>query len=166
MRSKPLVVAVQGHVTRIAHELFLAADVRVAAQDAVFNQGEVTAASYPGGGATIRFTREAGWGNTMRYMLTGDDWHADEAHRMGLIQELTAPGQQLDRATEIAKKISATAPLGVSAVLASSHRALAEGETAAFAALQPEFGRLMRNEDRQEYFRALQEHRAPIFHGR
>jgi enoyl-CoA hydratase len=42
-RSKPLVVAVQGHVTRIAHELFLAADVRVAARDAVFNQGEVTA---------------------------------------------------------------------------------------------------------------------------
>ena len=166
VRSKPLVVAVQGHVTRIAHELFLAADVRVAAQDAVFNQGEVTAASFPGGGATIRFTREAGWGNAMRYMLTGDDWHADEAHRMGLIQELTAPGQQLDRATEIAKKISATAPLGVSAVLASSRRALAEGETAAFAALQPEFGRLMRSEDRREYFRALQERRAPIFHGR
>jgi enoyl-CoA hydratase/carnithine racemase len=61
VRSKPVVVAVQGQVTRVAHELFLAADVRVAAQDAVFNQGEVTAASFPGGGATIRFTREAGW---------------------------------------------------------------------------------------------------------
>jgi enoyl-CoA hydratase/carnithine racemase len=44
-RSKPLVVAVQGHVTRIAHELFLAADLRVAAHDRVFNQGEVTAVS-------------------------------------------------------------------------------------------------------------------------
>ncbi len=70
-RSKPLVVAVQGHVTRIAYELFLAADVRVAARDSVFNQGEVTAASFPGGGATTRFVREAGWGNAMRYMLTG-----------------------------------------------------------------------------------------------
>ena len=56
----------QGHVTRIAHELFLAADLRVVAQDTVFNQGEVTAASFPGGGATIRFVREAGWGNAMR----------------------------------------------------------------------------------------------------
>jgi len=78
-RSKPLVVAVQGHVTRVAHELFLAADLRIAAQDAIFNQGEVTAASFPGGGATVRFVREAGWGNAMRYMLTGEDWQ--EAHR-------------------------------------------------------------------------------------
>jgi enoyl-CoA hydratase len=49
-RSKPLVVAVQGHVTRVAQELFLAADLRIAAQDAIFNQGEVTAASFPGAG--------------------------------------------------------------------------------------------------------------------
>ena len=104
VRSKPVVVAVQGQVTRVAHELFLAADVRVAAQDAVFNQGEVTAGSFPGGGATIRFTREAGWGNAMRYMLTGDEWHADDAHRMGLVQELTAPGQQLDRAMAVAQR--------------------------------------------------------------
>ncbi|HLI51814.1 MAG TPA: crotonase/enoyl-CoA hydratase family protein [Thermomicrobiaceae bacterium] len=165
-RTKPLVVVVQGHVTRIAHELFLTADVRVAAQDAIFNQGEVTAASFPGGGATIRFMREAGWANAMRYMLTGDSWNADEAYRLGLVQELTPPGQQLNRATEIAKKIAAAAPLGVRAVLASSHHALGEGDTVAFALLQPEFGRLFRSEDRREYIRALQEHRTPVYHGR
>jgi enoyl-CoA hydratase len=166
VRSKPLVVAVQGHVTRIAHELFLAADVRVAARDAIFNQGEVTAAAFPGGGATIRFTREAGWGNAMRYMLTGDSWNADEAYRMGLVQELTSPGRQLELAIEIANKIGAAAPLGVRAVLASSHHAVAEGETVAFALLQPEFARLFRSEDRQDYIRALREHRTPVFHGR
>jgi enoyl-CoA hydratase len=165
-RSKPLVVAVQGHVTRIAHELFLAADVRVAAQDAVFNQGEATAASFPGGGATIRFVREAGWGNAMRYMLTGQDWRADDAYRMGLVQELTPSGRQLDRAADVAKQIAAAAPLAVRALLASAHRALGEGEKAALAALQPEFGRLLRSEDRQEYLRALRENRAPVFVGR
>jgi enoyl-CoA hydratase len=165
-RSKPLVVAAQGHVTRIAHELFLAADVRVAARDAVFNQGEVTAASFPGGGGTIRFVREAGWGNAMRYMLTGADWSADEAHRMGLVQELTAPGQQLDRAVDFAKQIAAVAPLGVRALLASAHRALSESEKLAFATLQPAFVQLLRSEDRQEYLRALQESRAPVFVGR
>jgi enoyl-CoA hydratase len=165
-RSKPLVVAVQGHITRIAHELFLAADLRVAAQDAVFNQGEVTAAAFPGGGATIRFVREAGWANAMRYMLTGEDWDADEARRMGLVQELTAPGQQLDRAIELAKKIAVAAPLGVRATLASAHRALSDGEKAALAALQPEFGRLFRSEDRQEFIRSLRENRAPAFVGR
>jgi len=165
-RSKPLVVAVQGRVTRVAHELFLAADVRVAAKDAVFNQGEVTAASFPGGGATVRFVREAGWGNAMRYMLTGGEWGADEAYRMGLVQELTAPGRQLDRAVDIARQIAAAGPLGVRATLVSARRALRDGETAAMLGLQPEFGRLLRSEDRQEYLRALQEKRAPAFVGR
>jgi enoyl-CoA hydratase/carnithine racemase len=165
-RTKPLVVAVQGHVTRIAHELFLAADVRVAARDTVFNQGEVTAASFPGGGATTRFVREAGWGNAMRYMLTGADWSADEAYRMGLVQELTAPGQQLDWSIDFAKQIAAAAPLGVRALLASAHRALSESEKLALATLQPAFVQLLRSEDRQEYLRALQENRAPVFVGR
>jgi enoyl-CoA hydratase/carnithine racemase len=166
VRSKPVVVAVQGQVSRVAHELFLAADVRVAAHDAVFNQGEVAAASFPGGGATVRFTREAGWGNAMRYMLTGDDWHADEAHRMGLVQELTPPGQQLERALALAQRIASAAPLGVRATLASAHRALADGEKLALATLQPEFGRLFGTADRQEYVRSLQERRAPVFVGR
>ena len=165
-RSKPLVVAVQGRVTRVAHEIFLAADMRVAAEDAIFNQGEVTAGSFPGGGATVRFVREAGWGNAMRYMLTGQDWGVADAYRMGLVQEVTAPGQQLDRATELAKQIASVAPLGVRALLVSARRALSEGEKLAMATLQPEFARLLRSEDRQEYIRSLQEHRTPIFVGR
>jgi uncharacterized protein len=56
----------------------------------------------------------------MRYMLTGADWRADEAYRMGLVQEVTAPGKQLDRATDWAKQIAAAAPLGVRATLASA----------------------------------------------
>lgn len=165
-RTKPLVVAVQGHVTRIAHELFLAADIRVAAQDTVFNQGEVAAASFPGGGATIRFVREAGWGNAMRYMLTGADWRADEAFRMGLVQEITAPGKHLERAIELAKDIATAAPLAVRATLASARRALSESEKLALATLQPDFARLLRSDDRQEYLRALQEKRAPAYVGR
>jgi len=71
-RSKPVVVAVQGGVRFGGHELFLASDIRVAAADATFNQGEVTRGVFPGGGATVRLTREIGWGNAMRYMLTGE----------------------------------------------------------------------------------------------
>jgi enoyl-CoA hydratase/carnithine racemase len=165
-RTKPLVVAVQGRVTRIAHELFLAADIRVAAEDAVFNQGEALAGAFPAGGATVRFVREAGWGNAMRYMLTGDDWTAGDALRMGLVQAVTAPGRQLERAVEIASRVATAAPLGVRAVLASAHRAVSDGETPALAALGPEFVRLLRSEDRQEYLRALRESRPPVFVGR
>jgi enoyl-CoA hydratase/carnithine racemase len=165
LRSKPVVVAVQGATRTLGHEYFLAADIRVAASDTLFRQSEVTAGVFPAGGATVRFTREAGWGSAMRYMLTGDEWSAEEAHRMGLVQEVTQPGKQLDRAVELAKKIAAAAPLGVRATLASSRQALAADETTALAALQAEFARILQSEDAKEARRALQEKRAPQFRG-
>jgi enoyl-CoA hydratase/carnithine racemase len=165
-REKPLVVAVQGKTQGPGHELFLAADVRVAASDTVFGQGEVTRGHFPAGGATIRFVREAGWGNAMRYMLTGDEWGADEAYRLGLVQYVTPPGQQLGRAIEVARKIAAAAPLGIRATLGSANRALTDGQEAAYAALFAELGRLAQSDDHQEYFRALREKRAPAYRGR
>ncbi len=165
-RQKPLVIAVQGKCQGAGHELFLAADVRIAASDTVFAQPEVTRGHFPAGGAPITFVREAGWANAMRYMLTGDEWGADEAYRMGLVQYVTPPGKQLDRALEFARKISAAAPLGVRATIASARRALSEGQEAAFAALFPELARLAQSDDHEEYFRAIRENRPPVFHGR
>jgi enoyl-CoA hydratase len=165
IRAKPLVVAVQGGTQFAGHEYFLAADIRVAASDTVFRQAEVTRGSFPGGGATVRFSREAGWANAMRYMLTGDTWGAEEARRMGLVQEVTLPGKQLDVAIELAKKVAAAAPLGVRATLASSRQALAAQETTALAAVQPTFSRLQQTEDFKEFQRALREGRAPVFRG-
>ena len=78
LRAKPVVAAVHGLTKFVGHELFLAADLRVAATDTVFSQGEASNALFAAGGGTIRFVREAGWGNAMRYMLTGDEWGAEE----------------------------------------------------------------------------------------
>jgi len=164
-RQKPLVVAVQGATNTAGHEFFLAADIRIAASDSVFGQFEVTFGSFPAGGATVRFTREAGWGNAMRYMLTGDKWTAEEAYRMGLVQEITPVGKQLDRATEIARKIAAAAPLGVRTTLASAHQALASEEDV-LKALRPEFLRLQQTEDAKEARAAFQQGRPPVFQGR
>lgn len=163
-RTKPVVVAVQGGTKFGGHELFLSADVRVAASDTVFNQAEVTRGVFAWGGATVRFVREAGWGNAMRYLLTGDEWGADEARRLGLLQEITPPGKQLDRAIELASKIAAAAPLGVRATLASAHQALSR-EDEAFAALPAAFGRIAQSEDAKEARRAQQEKRPPVYRG-
>ncbi len=165
LRSKPVVVAVQGGTQLVGHEFFLAADIRVAANDTVFRQSEVTRGTFPGGGATVRFPREAGWGNAMRYMLTGDEWGADEARRMGLVQEVAQPGKQLDVAVQLATKIAAAAPLGVRAVLASSRQALPAEEATALAAVQPSFRTMQQTEDFKEFQRALREGRAPAFRG-
>jgi len=164
IRTKPVVVAVQGRAMSVGDELVLGADIRVAAQDAVFGQLEVTRGVFPAGGATIRLTREAGWGNAMFHMLTGEEWNANEAYRLGLVQAVTPPGKQLDRAIEIANKIAAAAPLGVRATLASAHQAISS-EDAALQALLPVFAKLIQSDDAKESARALQEHRAPVFRG-
>ena len=101
----------------------------------------------------------------MRYMLTGDEWGAPEAYRLGLVQEVTPPGKELDRAIDLANKIAAAAPLGVRATLTSSRQALAADEATALAALQAEFGRLLQSDDAKEFQRAVQEGRAPVYRG-
>lgn len=105
--SKPLVVAVQGTVGAMAHELMLAADVRVAAEGTRFGQGEAGRGTTPAGGGAVRMAAEAGWGNAMRWLLTGEEWGTDEAVRLGLVQEVVPSGEQLPRAIEIAEKIAA-----------------------------------------------------------
>jgi enoyl-CoA hydratase/carnithine racemase len=130
--SKPVIAAVHGWCMTLGIELLLAADVRIASADARFAQLEVQRGIYPFGGATTRLPREAGWGNAMRWLLTGDEFDAAEAMRIGLVQEVVEPGDQLDRAVELAERIATrSAPLAVGTTLAAAQRANREGERAA-----------------------------------
>ena len=165
--SKPLVCVAHGDTFFMGHELLLASDVRVAARDTVFSQSEAHRAVFAGGGATVRFTREAGWSQAMRYLLTGDTWSAEEARRMSIVSEI-APTREaaLALGVELAGKIARAAPLSIRATLASAHQAIEAGEEAAFAALAPTFSELTQTEDFQERVRSLGKGRAAIYHGR
>ena len=145
--TKPVVVAVQGTCLTLGIELILASDVAVAARGTRFGQIEVTRGILPFGGATLRFPRAVGWGNAMRYILTGDPFDAAEAHRMGLVQEVVDDGAQFDRALELAERVAAQAPLAVQAALANAKRAVRDGDAAAEAELQPALVRLVGSED-------------------
>lgn len=146
-RTKPVVVAVQGTCLTLGIELVLASDVAVAARSTRFGQIEVARGILPFGGATIRFPRAAGWGNAMRYILTGDPFDAEEAYRIGLVQEVVDDGSQFDAALAIAERIAAQAPLAVQAALANAMTAVRDGEAAAEAGLQPALVRLVASED-------------------
>lgn len=163
---KPLVTAAEGVSFTVAVELMLAADIRVAADNARFAQLEVKRGFYACGGATIRLVQEIGWGNAQRYLLSGDEFSGAEAWRMGLVQELTEPGQALVRALDIAGRVAAAAPLGVQASLASSRRARVEGDRAALERLYPDLRPVMHSEDAQEAVRAFAERRQAQFKGR
>jgi enoyl-CoA hydratase len=165
-RTKPLIAAVHGDTWNLGHELFLSADIRVAAANTNFGQDENTHGRFPGGGSTIRFVREAGWGNAMRYMLTGEHWTAEDAHRMGTVQEIAkTPQAALDRAIEIATKVATCAPLGVQTTLASAHLAIDSSEAQAFSKLSAQYSGLYRTKDFIEGLTAQAEGRPPVFHG-
>jgi enoyl-CoA hydratase/carnithine racemase len=101
----------------------------------------------------------------MRYMLTGDEWGAEEARHLGLVQDIVPPGKQLDHAVELARKIAAAAPLGVRATMVSSRQALSAEEAKALSDVQAEFVKIIQTEDAKEARRALQEGRKPVYRG-
>ena len=166
-RTKPMVVVVHGDTWNLGHEIYLAGDMRVAAANTRFGQDENTHGRFPGGGATIRFVREAGWGNAMRYMLTGDHWTAEESYRMGVTQQI-APTQQaaLDAGVALARKIAACGPLGIKATLASAHQMIDPIETDALSKLGAQYAALYRTEDFVEGRKAEAEGRSPKYQGK
>jgi len=165
--TTPVVAAAQGWCMTLGIELLLAADVRIASSDVRFAQLEIRRGIYPFGGATIRLPREAGWGNAMRWLLTGDEYGAEEAHRIGLIQEIAEPGDQLERAIELAQAIATrSAPLGVRTTLESAQLALAEGDRAAAERLNDDMVALLRTADGAEGMMSFVERREARFVGR
>ncbi|MEO6506054.1 MAG: crotonase/enoyl-CoA hydratase family protein [Terrimesophilobacter sp.] len=145
--SKPVVMAVQGTCLTLGIELILASDMTVAAESTTFAQIEVGRGILPFGGATTRFPRAAGWGNAMRWILTGDSFDAAEAHRIGLVQEVVPDGEQFERALVLAHRVAAQAPLAIQATLANARLAVREGDAAAESMLQPELVRLSQTKD-------------------
>jgi enoyl-CoA hydratase len=164
--SKPVVMAVQGTCLTLGIELILASDITVAAESTRFGQIEVGRGILPFGGATIRFPRAAGWGNAMRWILTGDTFDAAEAHRIGLVQEVVPDGEQFDRALALAQRVAAQAPLAVQATLANARLAVRDGDAAAENMLQPELVRLSRTKDAAIGMRSFVTRTVAAFEGR
>jgi enoyl-CoA hydratase len=166
LRTKPIVIAVRGYCYTIGIELMLAADVVVAGVETRFRQHEVTRGIMAGGGATLRFVERAGWGNSMLYLLTGDEFGAEEARRMNFVQQVVETGQDIELALEIATRIAEQAPLAVAAMRGNARAALYQGAEAAITQINPIQERLSATEDAAEGLRAFTERRKARFLGR
>jgi enoyl-CoA hydratase len=165
--TKPLIVVAHGDTWNMAHELCLASDIRIAAADTRFGQDENTHGRFPGGGATVRFVNQAGWGNAMRYMLTGDHWSAEEARRIGIVQEIAPTREKaLELGIEIALKIAGCGPLGIRTTLVSAHLAIDASQAEALSKLNAQYQALYRTEDFKEGRRAEAEDRPAVYLGR
>jgi enoyl-CoA hydratase/carnithine racemase len=163
--SKPVITAAQGYCLTMGIELMLASDINLCASNTRFSHVEVQRGVFAFGGATLRLHQIAGWGNAMRWLLTGDEFDAHEACRMGLVQEVMASEDLLPSAMRLAEHIAARAPLGIKATMESARQAVLEGESAAAQALPALVKRVIDSADAKEGLQAMLQHRTPLFKG-
>jgi enoyl-CoA hydratase/carnithine racemase len=114
--AKPVVAAVNGYALGGGCELAMAADIRFAAEDAVFGQPEVLLGIIPGAGGTQRLTRLVGPAKAKELMFTGRFVKADEALSIGLVDRLFPAEQVYGAAVAWASKFSSAAPYALRAI--------------------------------------------------
>jgi len=111
--GKPVIACINGFALGGGCEIAMACTMRLASETAKLGQPEVKLGIIPGYGGTQRLPRLVGKGIAMQLVLTGEIITAQEAHRVGLVNEVVAPAELIPRAEAIAQKIIANAPLAV-----------------------------------------------------
>jgi enoyl-CoA hydratase/carnithine racemase len=162
---KPIVVAVHGTCNTLGIELVLASQASVATEGARFAQLEVARGIVPLGGATFRLPLRLGLSG-LRYLLTAERFDAPTAYRLGLVGELVPAGRHVERAMELARILSANAPIAVQAALASARAAERAMRDAARAVIVERNPAIVASADAAEGVASFLERRAPAFGGR
>src|SRR4026209_2823761 len=109
--GKPVIAAVNGFALGGGCETAMACTIRVAAEDAKFGLPEVTLGVIPGGGGTQRLPRLVGKGRALQIILSGGMINAQEAYRIGLVNEVVSAGELIARAEAILQRIYSNAPI-------------------------------------------------------
>jgi enoyl-CoA hydratase/carnithine racemase len=164
--GKPVVAAVNGFALGGGCETAMACTIRIAVDTAKFGQPEVTLGLVPGGGGTQRLPRLVGKGRALQLILSGEMISAQEAYRIGLINEIVAPADLITRAEAILKKIASNAPIAIKFALEAANKGLETSQGEGLLLEASYFGLCAATEDKKEGTSAFLEKRAPRFHGR
>ena len=120
--GKPVIAAVNGFALGGGCETAMACTIRIAAENAKFGQPEVKLGLLPGGGGTQRLPRLVGKGRALQLILSGEMISAQEAYRIGLVNEVVPAADLIARAEAILKQIVANAPIAVKSVARSGEQ--------------------------------------------
>jgi enoyl-CoA hydratase len=144
----------------------MACTMRVASEHAKFGQPEVKLGLIPGGGGTQRLPRLIGKGRALQLILSGEMISAQEAYRIGLVNEVVPAAEVIPRAETILKQMFANAPLAVKYSIEAVNRGLETTQTEGQALEASFFGLCAGTEDKKEGTQAFLQRRAPKFQGR
>lgn len=157
--EKPILAMINGYCFGGGLELAMACDIRVASERAVLGQTEIDIGLIPGGGASQRLPRLVGLGNALRLTLTGDRIDAQEALRIGLVDEVVPHAQLANRTLEVAEKIATKSAVAVRLAKAAIRAAARLPMDQGLRYEQALFALAIASEDKEEGVRAFLEKR-------
>src|ERR1044072_1584735 len=164
--GKPVIAAINGFALGGGCETAMACTIRLASEHAKFGQPEVKLGVLPGGGGTQRLPRLVGKGRALQLILSGGMISAQEAYRMGLVNEVVPAVDLISRAEALLREIFANAPLAIKYSLEAVNKGMETSQAEGLALEASFFGLCAGTEDKQEGTRAFLEKRAPQFQGR
>ncbi len=164
--GKPVIACINGFALGGGCEIAMACTMRLASENAKLGQPEVKLGIIPGYGGTQRLPRLVGKGIAMQQILTGEMITAQEAHRIGLVNEVVAPAELIRRAEAIAQKIIANAPLAVQYAMESVNKGMEMTLAEGLFLEATLFGVCCATEDKKEGTTAFLEKRAAAFKGK
>ena len=164
--GKPVIAAVNGFALGGGCETAMACTIRVASEHARFGQPEVSLGIIPGGGGTQRLPRLVGKGRALQIILSGAMITAQEAYRIGLVNEVVPATDLIPRAEAILKQIFANAPVAIRFSLEAVNRGMETSQAEGMALEASLFGLCAGTEDKDEGTQAFLQKRAAKFTGR
>ena len=164
--GKPVIAAINGFALGGGCETAMACTIRLATESAKFGQPEVKLGLIPGGGGTQRLPRLVGKGRALQLILTGGMIDAQEAYRIGLVNEVVPAANLTARAEAILKEIFANAPLGVKYSIEAVNKGMDTTQAEGLALEASFFGLCAGTEDKKEGTQAFLQKRRAQFQGR
>jgi enoyl-CoA hydratase/carnithine racemase len=164
--GKPVIAAVNGFALGGGCETAMACTLRLAVETAKFGQPEVALGLIPGGGGTQRLPRLVGKGRALQLILSGDMISAEEAYRIGLVNEIVPAADLIARAEAILTKIASNAPIAIKFALEAANKGMDTSQGEGLLLEASYFGLCAATDDKREGTSAFLEKRAPQFHGR
>jgi enoyl-CoA hydratase/carnithine racemase len=161
--GKPVIAAVNGFALGGGCETAIACTIRIAVDSAKFGQPEVALGLVPGGGGTQRLPRLVGKGRALQLILSGEMISAQEAYRIGLVNEVVPAADLITRAEAILRKIASNAPVAVKFALDATNKGMETSQSEGLLLEASYFGLCAATEDKKEGTTAF---RAPQFRGR
>ena len=163
---QPVIAAVNGFAMGMGCEIALGCDIRIAADNAQFGQPEIRLGIMCGGGGSVRLTRLVGKGKAMEMCLTGDPIDAQEAYRIGLVNQVV-PAAELENAVNaMVKRLIWKGAVAVDSTKKSINATMEMGVEEAIENEARLFSDIFKTEDAEEGAKAFLEKRRPEFKGK